>query len=309
MASFRGKFNRQYVLKIETGPNEYVEINSKDSPLTLEFTIVRNNLAAANTATLVVHNLSPSNRAKIVKDICDINFETQRAVQLFAGYNDGETAILPLVFNGIIRRAYSERNMVDFVTQIEASDSQAAMVTGNVSVTLPPGLKTSDLIEKLVKLLPGVESSTIGKKFIEGTKRATPVVGNPMQILNQLTNNGLYFENQNAYALDQFEVILGDVRLINYDNGLLGTPRKMETLVDIEMLFEPRIKPSQLIQLYSDTAERFDGLYKVTAITHRGVISGAVGGDCRTNLSLQQLDPGYTYVIDKATDEWRVVGA
>ena len=300
MLSFAGKFNRKYVLRIETGDNSFVEITD---PITLEFTVTRTNLGSTNTATFVIYNLSNDTRFDIFKDVYDV--QTQRSIQLFAGYADGKKLVLPRVFNGNIKRAYSHRQMTDVRTEIEAFDGQISML-GNVSMPIPAGVASIDIVKEIVKALPAIETSTIGKKFLDKTTRSSAVMGNPVQLLNQLTNNGFYIDSQSAYALSRDEVLMGDVRTINYKNGLLGTPKKMETYVELEMLFEPRIKPSQYVTLESETNSRLNGLYKVTGITHRGVISGAVGGDCRTVLTMEDLQ-NYTIVRDNATDEWKVV--
>lgn len=300
MRSFAGKFNRKFVLRIETSEDTFVEI--KD-PITLEFTITRTNLASSNTATFVIYNLSNDTRFDIFKDVYDLT--TQRAVQLFAGYADGNKLVLPRAFNGNIKRAYSHRQMTDVRTEIEAFDGQISM-QGNVSMPIPAGAVSIDVVKEIIKALPSIETSTIGKKFLDKTTRSSAVMGNPIQLLNQLTNNGFYIDSQSAYAMSKDEVLLGDVRTINYKNGLLGTPKKMETMVELEMLFEPRMKPSQLVTLESETNTRLNGLYKVTGITHRGVISGAVGGDCRTVLTMEDIRD-YTIIRDNATDEWKVV--
>jgi len=130
-------------------------------------------------------------------------------------------------------------------------------------------------------------------------------MGNSMDALTQITQNQAYIDSGSLYALDNSEVLAGDIKLINADNGLLGTPKKQQTLVEVEMLFEPRIKPSQLIELQSSTDTRFNGTYKITGFTHRGVISGAIGGDCRTNITMQQVN-FTSLVADRATTEYRV---
>ena len=52
------------------------------------------------------------------------------------------------------------------------------------------------------------------------------------------------------------------------------------------MLFEPRLMVSQGVTLKSDTAKNFVGTYKIVGLTHRGTISGAVNGECRTTVSM-----------------------
>jgi hypothetical protein len=297
------KFNREYILKIEIDNNKYIEIKS---PFTLEFNIVRNNLAATNTGNFVVYNLNQANRSKIYKDIND--FGQMKAIQLFAGYNDGKSQILlPRCFNGEIRKAFSNRVGPDFKTTIEAYDGTIAMNSdkGNTNITLPAGTSQNKAIETIAAGMTGIMSKTIGRNFTDLSARALPLTGNPMDSLTQITQNKAYIDSGNLYALDESEVVAGEIRLINADNGLLGTPRKQQTLVEIEMLFEPRLVPSQLIELQSLTEKRFNGTYKITGITHKGVISGAIGGDCRTNVTMTSIEQP-SFISDKATTEYRI---
>ena len=99
------KFNRQWQLKLETAEEEVVTLTS---PLTVEFNIVRNTLASANTASFSVKNLSKETRDKIYKDLYDV--ETFRAIQFLAGYDDlNPQANFPMLFNGTIKQAYNNR--------------------------------------------------------------------------------------------------------------------------------------------------------------------------------------------------------
>lgn len=296
------KFNRSYILRIQTADNEYIEIAY---PFTLEFNIARNNLAATNTATFSLYNLNSSTRSKIYHDVWDI--ANMKAIQVFAGYADSPTDLLPRVFNGTIKRAYSQRQGPNFRTQIEAFDGQISLSTKETSITIPSGVSDAQaLITAAQPLKTTANTITVGDSYKDLSQRARSMMGNPLEILNQISGGGAYVDSGNVYVLDQTEVVPGEIRLINKDNGLLETPKKSEMMVEVEMLFEPRLKPSQLIELQSITENRFDGLYKVTGITHRGTISGSIGGECRTSLQLMRIK-GYTVVLDQSTSEYRVV--
>jgi hypothetical protein len=305
---FGGKFGRRYVLRVQTIESEfeadsrYVEIKY---PITCEFNIVRHNMASSNTANFTLYNINPQTRNQIFKDQYD---QTKiLSIQFFAGYSEWEKAApLPQVFNGTIKRASSIRNGQDFLTEIEAYDGAINMATEVVSATKPAGVSKQEIMETIKEGIKDMASFTIGDKFNEATKRGVAIMGNPNDLMQQYSNNSFYIDSQNGYVLGENEVVEGEIRLINGDNGLLGTPRKYETLVEVEMLFEPRIKPSQLIELQSVTSERFNGVYKVTGITHNGVISDAVGGNCITKLQLLQIKDAKV-IFDQATKEYRVV--
>jgi hypothetical protein len=294
------KFNRKFILKIETGENEFIEIKN---PFTLEFNIQRNNLASSNTANFTIYNLNQATRSKIYKDIND--FGELKAVQLFAGYDDSESQILlPRCFNGEIRRAYSHRYGPDFKTVIEAYDGTVTVATSVAKETLPAGTSQEQAIKTIGEGMKGIVGQTIGEKFKDLSTRALPLMGNPMDLLSQITQNQTYIDSGNLYSLDSSEVVTGDIAMISADNGLLGTPKKQQNIVEVEMIFEPRIKPSQLIELKSKTDTRFNGIYKITGFTHKGIISGAVGGECRTTVTMIAIDKA-NLIVDKATIEYR----
>ena len=301
------KFNRQYILRAELeqvgGAKEWIEISY---PTTLEFSITRNYLASTNTANFTLYNLGPQTRGRLFKEPWDVDISRMRAVQLFAGYSEFPSDLLPRCFNGTIKKASSYRSGPDFRTVIEAFDGMVSMGGEKEIPTMPPGSSQKDMIKNIASSLDGVKAVTLGDRYTQYSNRATALMGDPMDMLQQLSSGEFFIDSQGAYALAKDEVVEGDIRLINSDNGLLGTPKKSETMVEIDMLFEPRIKPAQLLELQSSTADRFDGVYKVTGIIHRGVISGSTCGDCRTSLTLVLL-PSYTVKYDNNTNEYRAV--
>jgi hypothetical protein len=298
------KFNRSFRLKIETIVKDtFIEILP---PFTVEFSITRHNLAKSNEATFTIYNLNKDTRAKVVKDAMDYNLaENRLAIQFFAGYAEKIGDLIPRCFNGTIRRAYSHRQGSEFRTVIEAYDGFPSFNTQMITANINPGETQANAIMKIAKSLDGIDKVTVGTKFTDIAKRYTAILGAPQDVLNDLTNDRFYIDDGSAYALDKSETIDGEIRLIDVDNGLLGTPKKANIVVEVEMLFEPRIKPSQLIELKSATDDRFNGVYQVTGIIHRGTISGAVGGDCRTIVTMME-QKGYKVILDFATFEYRV---
>ena len=301
----KAKFGRSYVLKIEANPDEFgASYYDIVYPLTLEFNITRNNLAAQNTATFVIYNLSPEIRARIYKDVWDRN--NLKAVQLFAGYAEKAGDLLPRCFNGTVKRAYSQRNGADFRTMIEAYDGLNSMGVNNVSLSIPPNTQQSAQIAAVSQQISPTAPVTIGDKFTQVGSRVKAMLASPMDALTEVSNGQGYVDSMGIYALDHCETLDGDIRLIDANNGLIGTPKPSEMMLEIDMLFEPRIKPSQWIELKSMTEERHNGVYKVTGIIHKGVISGSVGGECITSLTLCRV-PGYTVIFDMNTQKYKAV--
>jgi len=63
-------------------------------------------------------------------------------------------------------------------------------------------------------------------------------------------------------------------------------PRRQNTYIQVDIIFEPRIQVGQIVEIVSQIDPRFNGQWKVQGIKHSGTISGAVGGDCKTTLQL-----------------------
>jgi len=299
------KFYRRFILLTEIASEldegEFIKISS---PMTVEFEITRNNLAKVNEASFTVYNLGEDTRNEIYKDVWNIN--DQRAVQFFAGYAEKVGDLLPCCFTGTIRRAYSHRQGTEVRTVIEAFDGNVSLGMPTNGITLPARTPLPVVIDTLAKGMTGVDKVTVGTMLPVLAQRATAMFGDPMEKLSQLTNNGFYIDSGAAYALGPKDVLQGEIILIDKNNGLIGTPKKSEVMVEIEMLFEPRLKPSQYIELKSETEPRFNGDYKVTGLIHRGTISNAICGDCRSIVTLQRLDES-SLVYDPVTLEYRTI--
>jgi hypothetical protein len=74
------------------------------------------------------------------------------------------------------------------------------------------------------------------------------------------------------------------------EDAIFGTPKRRNSVISINMLFEPRLVENQAIELKSRTASFFNGLYKIVGFNHQGTISGAVGGSCQTTALLEIRD-------------------
>lgn len=76
------------------------------------------------------------------------------------------------------------------------------------------------------------------------------------------------------------------VAIINDTVGLLGSPKRQGTYLEVKILFEPRIVVGQIIEIQSATVSIFNGVYKVVGFSHSATISQAVNGNAETTLRL-----------------------
>jgi hypothetical protein len=275
--SFAQAVGVENALPSNTSQN-YIDI---ESPFTVEFSIERQTLARANQATFTVYNLNEATRRKIFKDPFDVT--RRRAIQFWAGY---ESQQLSRCFNGEIRSALSVRDGTEFKTEIECYDGGFALTNGFTQMSNPAGTTKPQTIWNLMKQLPEMGKLTLGGMFSGTAPRGEVLFGNTGDLLKEVTGDNFFIDNNEAFALDRTEILPGELSQISAENGLLGTPKRADSYIEVIMLFEPRIRAGQGITLLSDTAKNFTGMYKVMGLQHRGIISGSQGGEATTTLKL-----------------------
>lgn len=274
------KFGRKYVLSVGTQNGGTITIKP---PFTLQFDITRNVLTSANVASIRVYNLNANNRFQIRKNVND--YGSLRLIKLQAGYGSN----LPTIFEGNISQAWSVREGTDFITQIESFDGGFAFANNMSDISPPAGITKQAVINELVQNLAGSGVALGAVGAVEGSlSRANAYSGNTTAILGELTGGRFYIDNGKAYVLGDDEYISGPVTLINAASGLLGTPVAEQTIINFDMLFEPKLIIGQLVTLESQTEKIFNGSYKVISLKHRGMISEAVCGDAVTSVGLLQ---------------------
>lgn len=298
------KFDRVYSLSVEvddgvnTSPlrREFTANKSLTItlPITLEFDIVRQGLASAQTATFKLYNLSAKTRNAIQKDY--YNFTQLRAIQFRAGYYSPAGDFKPLVFNGTVKTAYSYRRGVDFITEIEAYDGGFAMSNvNNVSFTLEAGATGRDTLLRLSKLMNLPGAPIIGN-FPTVNKRGEVMFGNAWQLIQQKSGFLACIDNGQVKALALKEVIAGSIPVISKQTGLLGSPQRGDSRLEFEMIFEPRLTLFQLVKLESESQPLYNRNWKVYGLRHSGTISPRVGGEAITKVSLWFSEEDFTEI-------------
>lgn len=282
------KRRRNYQLLIEEGFRTFQQVSDGlpqgstiqiGLPLTVEFDIVRNVLASANTSSIRIVNLAENTRGKIYKDAFATNYF--KGIELKAGYGD----TIPTIFKGNISSASSVRESVGMVTRVEAYDGGFAFTNGRADVAFQGGTPINQILDSAIKYLPQVNKGAVGN-YSGKLARGLTLSGNPAEQLAQLTNGGFFVDNEKAYCLGDNECIEGELALINADTGLLGTPVREQTVLTFDMIFEPRLLIGQKVRLQSSTEKLFNGDYKVISVRHRGTISDSVCGSAITSVGL-----------------------
>jgi hypothetical protein len=272
------KFDRNYELLIQKRDGQTLKI---ERPFTVEFDIHRNSLSSANVCQIRIYNLAPDTRNQIRKDQFD--YGDQRLISFRAGYGKK----LSLAFSGNITQAWSVREGVNMITQIECFDGGFAYVNAITDQQYPSGTPQASIIDSLATSLgqTGVQIGAIGT--YEGQiSRGNSYSGNTMNILGEITGGGAFIDNRTIHCLNDDEALAGEIQVINAASGLLGTPILEQQYINLDMLFEPSLKVAQLVKIESATEERFNGTHKVLSIKHRGIISEVVSGSAITSLGL-----------------------
>lgn len=270
------KFGRNYQLDIET---QYDGTLTIKPPFTVEFDVVRNNLASVNNGQIRIYNLNTNTRSLIRHDRND--FGNVRRVRLKAGYGSN----LSTVFDGTITYAWSNREGSNMITQIQGFDNGDGYVNGKFNGQFSSNVPTSTILETIAESIPSVTVGVIGD--YDGTNtRGKSYSGSPMGLLDELTGGGAFIDNSVVHCLQDEECLEGQLSLINSGSGLLGTPIREERVLTFDMIFEPRLIVGQIVQLDSSTAANFNGFYKIVGLKHRAVISPVICGEAVTSVNL-----------------------
>lgn len=270
------KFNRRYELQVGTDDGKTLIVRL---PFTIEFDITRNTLTSANVCQVRIYNLNKLNRNRLRFNISNFG-GPYRPIVLKAGYGDD----LATIFSGNISAAWSVREGTNYVTQIECYDGGFAFVNGTTEKQFSAGTPTISVIKSLMNDLPETKPGAVGA-YTGALTRGNTYSGNTAQILGQLTGGGFFIDSGRANALktNEYAVAPGGILTLNAKSGILNTPILEQTIVRFDMLFEPSLNCGSAVFLESITEENFNGLYKITGIKHRGIISGAVSGQCTTS--------------------------
>lgn len=293
------KWLRNYRLKIES-IEEGIDIVI-ESPITLQFSVVRNRMASLNTASFVIYNLARETYKDIFQDrfgyYQGVNGElAYRRVTLEVGYGGEYFEI----FRGNLFQSRTQRQGSNLVTMIDARDGGFDTVTTKTFQTYAGG-SVRGLLEGLIGEMPNLKIGAVGE--VEGElKRPVTINSNTWEALKLYSNNTVFIDLETVYVLQPNEVWVtsenetietGLAPVISSATGLLGVPRKEDAYITVDTLLEPRILMGQFAKLESDILPVFNGVYSVVSVKHEGTISGAVGGECKSTFGLLVTEQYY----------------
>lgn len=285
------KFGRNYRLTV----NGYSGDDPRDViieyPLTVSFSIRREVGNSLNTLSCQITNLSEETRNSIFQDRFSFFKNASgslenRKVTLEAGYGNN----LFTVFKGNLFEAGSFRQGNDVITYIEGVDGIFDTTVTQTYATIQKGAQLGEILNGLVGEFPnlyfGASDSTEYKDL--KIKRPLAMEGNTWKLLQLYAGNQIFIDQEVVYLIGDATTITykGETPIIDASTGLLSTPRREEANMVVEMLFEPSIHVGQVIEVASSVSKIYNGKYKVLGVQHNCVMSGAIGGECRTTLTL-----------------------
>lgn len=273
------KFGRNYNLLVQDSQGNTVQITP---PLTLEFDVTRNLLGSANSGSFRIFNLSKQNRNNLRFN--NYNFAQFRFVKLYAGYGNN----LALVFSGNVQECWSVREGVNFITEIQCFDSGFAYAVSDSSFSPTANTNQIDIAKQIIsdmqKVDPNVSLGSISTAYSGQITRGNAIKGGSTDQMIENFGNGFFIDNGAVNLLQDDECLPGQVSEVSASSGLLGTPLLQQNILHFDMVFQPNLRIGQLINLVSTTDDFFTGSYKISAVTHHGMISDAVCGDLVTSV-------------------------
>lgn len=271
----QGKFGRTYRLDIFTPAGKQVTI---EPPFSIKFGLTRNTLSSANRATIELINLGPPTRNQIYKDRYSIN--TYWQVKLQAGYNKR----IHEIFTGNIYEAYSFKEKTEWKTMIDCFDGMDAIQNGFTSITVEKNTPKENYLRQVINDMPNMVAGLFGTPSQGESPRGKALIGQSSDLLSQETGGKYFIDKEKVNIIADDEVLPGAVIKLD-PNDLLSTPRRRNTFLDVNVLFQPQIQVGRTYQIES-LEKKYNGQYKVMGFNHNVEISGATSGSATTMISL-----------------------
>lgn len=283
------KWGRRYRIVFEIGDrvdlSEYIprETITVEYPFTLRMNITNSvNLGQVSSASIQLLNLSKEIQASLWKD----NFNQTKYVTMwiYAGY---QSAQLPLLYIGDVLECYSyrEEGGVDWITDIKASDGSYLLQYGVANYTFTKGTEVRTLLEKLLEDNPAYKLGYISGNIPKTLKNDRTYIGKTMDLIGkEFGGYEIFIDKRELSILDEHDVIPSDIQVISPDSGLLGSPRRSGEFLECTMIFEPGLKIGQAVEVRSYTLPFLNNIYKITGLTHNGVISPVESGKLTTTV-------------------------
>jgi len=229
--------------------------------LRIDFTVEQTKYAAPNKAKIQVYNLKRTTAALFERG------DDRRAIQLFAGYDNGTAAAL--LFQGEIRSAKTIKNGVDRITRVEAADGGAEYRSARLVKSWAGPVSSGEIITALQDSFGTLIELPDEIPEIEFTSGFT-AAGPSRETLSKL-GASLGFDWTFEEGLIVVTATDGAVRqtapVLSQTTGLVGSIEETDKGVSGTSLLNPEIRPKRFVNILTDQTE---GFFLVQKVTHKG---------------------------------------
>lgn len=299
------KFQRNYRAEFEIGlRNEQNQLVPQETltiayPFTCSLDIESGIYSSQQRGVFQFLNLSGTDQARLWLDVYN-NGKKYIYMNFYAGYGNN----MPLVFSGFVQSCTSQKEggAVDYTTDMIVWDGGNLFKYGYLNSTFTQGTTLKDILDVATAGLKNVSVGYITPDLPPLPRNKT-FIGQTMDLLGRSYGGyNIFVNNGELNILGDNDVIPGQVQVINDSTGLLGSPRRANGYVEVDMIFEPQLKAGQAIELFNHSLKWLNTVYKNVLVKHKGIISPAVSGKLITTATLT-IFPGKPRILEKTKNE------
>lgn len=295
------KFHRIYKATFEVGKSDLETkqfvaetVVTIQNPITLNLHIdIRIAGNQPNMGIFQFYNLSSDVQATLWKDYFTTTKRIHMTLEAGYGYPDTQKGnfYMTTIFSGEVQLCTSHKDSgsTEWLTEVQAWEGGHLYRNGYINETFAQGTKFADFLRYVTE---GDKNTKVGyiTDGIRPLPRNKTFIGQTMDILGrEYGGYEVFIDKGKLNVLGDNEVIPGDLIVITDKSGLLGTPKRSQTWLELEMLFEPQLQIGQAVELLSDLIPQYNGVYKVTALRHDGVISERSSGRLITYVTMTNM--------------------
>ncbi|SEO76230.1 hypothetical protein SAMN02800692_1985 [Luteibacter sp. UNC138MFCol5.1] len=254
------QFGRRFRLELGTA-SAGIEIDA----LRVAWDIKKTSDAKPNPGKIRVWNLSREHMNLLVS-------KQYTRARLFVGYSE-----LRQIFVGDIIHASAVRDNLDFITELECGDGDAAYKNSHVSLSLAAGATDQQVFGELAKTMQGVGPGTAGFSRKRALPRGKVLSGNTRDHLGALAANHdaeWSIQDGELVMLPASQVLSDEAVVLSEDTGMIGSPEATDDGLEITSLVNPDLRIGGLVKVDS-IVSAYNGVFKVTSIEYSGDLAGS----------------------------------
>lgn len=266
----------------------------------LAFDVEKTIHSSANTATIRMYNLSPTNASQVV----GLPDAQDGFARISAGYGDE----LEMIYEGDITKAWTARAGGDVITTVECGDGVILFAAQSVNKTFPAGTAVKDVVfavakqfteaypdykakpvtfdhqpkqkkasrlslQRLTTDLARLERDLREQGMATELRRALSVTGNGREVMDELARMWRFFWSVQDGSLQvvSYGAVADEAVRLSKDSGLLDLPTPTKSGVQVRALLIPKIRPGVALILES---RDLNGQYRVETVKISGDTRG-----------------------------------